>query len=112
MATKPATRPPTKSEMIAGIAESTGLSKQEVTKVVDGLVAFALSALKTSGAFKIADLVQLKAVKKPAMPERQGRNPATGAPMTFAAKPARTVVKATPLKAAKETVSTMPAAGQ
>jgi nucleoid DNA-binding protein len=43
-------------------------------------------------------------VLKPKTPARQGRNPKTGEPMTIAAKPARTVVKAQALKSLKEMV--------
>jgi nucleoid DNA-binding protein len=48
--------------------------------------------------------VEIKRVTKPATKARQGRNPATGEPMMIKAKPARTVVRAQPLKALKEMV--------
>jgi len=49
-------------------------------------------------------LLKIKRVQKKATPARQGRNPATGEPMTIKAKPARVVVKAYPLKSLKEMV--------
>jgi nucleoid DNA-binding protein len=44
-------------------------------------------------------------VKKPARPARQGINPFTKQPMTFAAKPASKAVKARPVKAIKAAVA-------
>ena len=41
-------------------------------------------------------------VKKPATKERKGINPFTKEPMVFKAKPARKVLKARPVKAAKD----------
>jgi nucleoid DNA-binding protein len=41
-------------------------------------------------------------VKKPATKERQGINPFTKEPITIKAKPARKVLKARPVKAAKD----------
>ena len=52
----------------------------------------------------VAGLLKIKRVMKPASPERMGRNPATGEPMMFKAKPARTVVKSQPLKLLKDFV--------
>jgi len=48
--------------------------------------------------------MKIKAVKKPAVPARKGVNPFTGEEMMFKAKPARNVVKVTPLKALKDMV--------
>jgi nucleoid DNA-binding protein len=42
---------------------------------------------------------------KPATKKRLGRNPATGEQIMIAAKPARTVVKVSALKALKEAVN-------
>jgi nucleoid DNA-binding protein len=49
-------------------------------------------------------LMKIKVVKKPAVPARKGVNPFTGEEMMFKAKPARNVVKVTPLKALKDMV--------
>ena len=45
-----------------------------------------------------------KISKKPATKARQGTNPFTGEAMTFKAKPARKIVRARPVKAAKDAV--------
>jgi DNA-binding protein HU-beta len=43
-------------------------------------------------------------VKKPATKARKGVNPFNGEPMMFKAKPARKIVRARPVKAAKDAV--------
>ena len=43
-------------------------------------------------------------IKKPATKERPGINPFTKEPTTFKARPARKIVRARPLKAAKDAV--------
>ena len=47
-------------------------------------------------------MVKIKTVKKPARRARKGINPFTGEETTFAAKPASTAVKVTPLKGLKD----------
>ena len=49
-------------------------------------------------------LVRMVVVKKPATKERKGINPFTGEPTVFKAKPARKVIKARPVKAAKDAI--------
>jgi DNA-binding protein HU-beta len=44
-------------------------------------------------------------VKKPATKARKGINPFTKEPTIFKAKPARKIIRARPVKAAKDTVS-------
>ncbi|MGD9932838.1 MAG: HU family DNA-binding protein, partial [Dehalococcoidia bacterium] len=44
-------------------------------------------------------------VKKAATKSRKGINPFTGEPTTFKAKPARKIVRARPVKAAKDAVA-------
>jgi nucleoid DNA-binding protein len=43
-------------------------------------------------------------IKKPATKARKGTNPFNGEPMMFKAKPARKIVRARPVKAAKDAV--------
>ncbi len=52
--------------------------------------------------FKLPGLAKIAVRKKPATKARMGRNPATGEPMMFKAKPASKKVKITPLKNLKE----------
>jgi len=96
----------TKSQIVAALAEKTGLTKKQVAGVFDelgGLIKKDLSK-KGPGVFTIPSLVKLKVINKPATKARKGINPFTGEEMMFKAKPARNVVKAQPLKAVKDMV--------
>ena len=96
----------TKTAVFQALSEKTGLSRKQIGSVFDELGAFIKGQLgkKGPGVFTMPGLLKIKRVHKPATPPRQGRNPATGEPITIAAKPARTVVKAQPLKMLKEMV--------
>ena len=96
----------TKSQVLAGIAESTGLSKKDVQSVFDALSGMIENELgkKGPGIFTVPGLIKLKVQRKPATKARPGKNPFTGEEIMIKAKPARNVVKATPLKALKEMV--------
>ena len=98
----------TKTQILTSIAETTGLSKAEVTKVFGALGDLVTAHMKRrgSGEFTIPDTgVKIRRVRKPARKSRMGRNPATGEAMKIAAKPASTVVKVTALKALKDTIN-------
>jgi nucleoid DNA-binding protein len=98
----------TKTQIIAGISEQTGLTKKNVTDVFATLGDMIEAHMKKrgSGEFSIPETgVKIRRVKKPARKARMGRNPATGEPMKIAAKPAQTVVKITALKALKDTIA-------
>jgi DNA-binding protein HU-beta len=88
----------TKSQMLASLAESTGLSKKDVANVMDKLVDMAYKEVKKSGVFALAGLGKLVKVERKA---RMGRNPATGQEIKI---PAKTVVKFRVSKSAKEAV--------
>ena len=96
----------TKSQVLAGIAESTGLSKKDVQSVFDALSGMIENELgkKGPGIFTVPGLIKRKVQRKPATKARPGKNPFTGEEIMIKAKPARNVVKATPLKALKEMV--------
>lgn len=98
----------TKAQIITSIAESTNLSKKDVTAVFATLGEMITGHMKKrgSGEFSIPETgVKIRRVVKPARKARMGRNPATGEPMKIAAKKASTVVKVTALKALKDTIS-------
>ena len=106
MAKAAAKKPPTKTEVYSSIAETTGLSKRDVSAVFDALndeINKALSK-KGPGTFTIHGLCKIVVQHKPATPAREGVNPFTGEPTTFKAKPARNVVKVRPLKKLKDMV--------
>ena len=97
--------PRTKSEILAHIADETGLTRNEVAGVFAGLNSAIAKSLKREGLFTIPGLVKLKVVKKPATKARKGVNPFTGESMTFKAKPASRKVKGLPLKNLKYMVA-------
>ena len=86
------------------VAGSDGLSKKNVKGVLEGLADIAQRELKKSGAFVVPGLAKFVVVKKPATKARKGTNPFTGEEMMFKAKPARKIVRARPVKAAKDAV--------
>ena len=97
----------TKSQILAHIAEDTGLTKKQVGAVLDSLAALAVRHLQdgASGEFTIPSMgVKLSRVMKPARGERLGTNPATGEKITIAARPETVAVRAMPLKALKDSV--------
>lgn len=107
MAKSPSAKPAPKSEILAGLAEHSGLSKKEVTAVLNGLSELVKSQLgkKGPGVFIIPGLIKLRVVRKPATKAKKGINPFTKQEIIIKAKPARNVVKATPVKALKDMVS-------
>ncbi|MGA2063231.1 MAG: HU family DNA-binding protein [Thermoguttaceae bacterium] len=99
-------KPMTKTEMIAVLAESTGLTKKQVVSLFDELAKLIKKELGEEGAgiFNISNLLKIKVVRKPATLERKGINPFTKEEMVFKAKPAKNVVKLVPLRGLKELV--------
>ena len=99
-------KPLTKSEILNALAESTGLSRKEVTGVLDGLSDLIGQSLgkKGPGVFNVPGLMKIQVQRKPATKARKGINPFTGEETTFKAKPARNVVKIRPLKGLKDMV--------
>ena len=92
-----------KSELIEKLTgHSEGLSKKHVKAVLEGLADIAYRELKKSGTFLVPGLAKFVVIKKPATKARQGINPFTKEPTMFKAKPARKVIKARPVKAAKD----------
>src|SRR5262245_4896748 len=96
----------TKTAMFQALADSTGLTKKQVSSVFDELTNLIEREVgkKGPGVVTLPGLLKIKKVKKPATKARQGRNPKTGEPMMISAKPAKTVVRARPLKALQDMV--------
>jgi nucleoid DNA-binding protein len=99
-------KPVSKTVMFQSLADATGLTKKQVSAVFDELTKLIRRDVgkKGPGVIALPGLLKIKRVTRPATKARQGRNPATGEPMMIKAKPARTVVKAQPLKSLKEMV--------
>ena len=96
----------TKSEIVTGIADSTGLTKKDVNAVFEAMAAQIKKSLGRSGpgAYVVPGLMKLVVVRKPATKARKGINPFTGEEAMFKAKPARNIVKIRPLKNLKDMV--------
>ncbi|MEQ9411274.1 MAG: HU family DNA-binding protein [Fuerstiella sp.] len=98
-------KPLSKSEILNALAESTELSRKEVSAVLDSLEALIEDNLTNgSGIFNLPGLLKIYVHNKKATPEREGRNPQTGETIIIKAKPASKVVKVRPLKKLKEMI--------
>jgi DNA-binding protein HU-beta len=86
----------TKSQTIASVAETVGITKKQAGQVVETLVALAYKQAKNS--FTIPGLGKIVLVNRKA---RLGRNPATGEQIKI---PAKRVVKFRVAKAAKDAI--------
>jgi nucleoid DNA-binding protein len=95
-----------KFEIVNSIAEAAELGKKQATIAIDWLahIIKAHISKKGPGLFVFPGVAKFKVVRKPATKARSGKNPFTGEPMTFAAKPAHSVVKVRPLKKLKDSV--------
>ncbi|MBN1805281.1 MAG: HU family DNA-binding protein [Sedimentisphaerales bacterium] len=103
---KAAAKPMTKSEIVSGIAEKTGLAKKDINAVFEVMGTQIKKSLGKSGvgAYTVPGLMKLMVLRKPATKARKGINPFTGEETMFKAKPARNVVKIRPLKNLKDMV--------
>ncbi len=107
MATAAIKDPLNKSQLLTTISEGCGMTKKEVAGVLGELSSVIHRHLKKrggAGQCTIPGLMKIKTIRKPATKARPGINPFTGEETIFKAKPARTVVKVTPLKGLKEMV--------
>jgi DNA-binding protein HU-beta len=94
----------TKSQLIEKIANENELSKRDVKNVLETMATVGYKELKKTGVFLVPGFAKFVVVKKPATKARKGTNPFTGEEMMFKAKPARRIVRARPVKAAKDAV--------
>lgn len=92
------TKPLTKSEIIAELAEHNGMTKKQVVAFLESLNDLAYREAKKKEKFLLPGFGFLKLVKRPA---RMGRNPATGETIKI---PAKKVVKFVLAKACKDAV--------
>jgi len=94
----------TKSQLIEKIAAGTELAKKDVKGVLQTLATIGYNELKKGGVFLLPGFAKFVVIKKPDTKARAGTNPFNGQPMMFKAKPARKIVRARPVKAAKDAV--------
>ena len=98
----------TKTQIIAAVAEDTGLTKKEVQAVLKATKDLAGRHLmaRGSGEFTVPEIsVRLVTAKRPARKAGQARNPFTGEMVDVAARPASLSVRARALKALKDVVA-------
>jgi len=93
-----------KSQLIEQIAAANELPKKDVKGVLEALTTIGYKELKKIGVFLVPGFAKFVVIKKPATKARKGVNPFTKEPMMFKAKPARKIVRARPVKAAKDAV--------
>ena len=94
----------TKSQLIEQIASKTELAKKDIKGIFENLAEIGYRELKKNSVFLVPGFAKFVVIKKPATKARKGTNPFNGEPMTFKAKPARKIVRARPVKAAKDAV--------
>jgi DNA-binding protein HU-beta len=94
----------TKAQLIEKIATENDVGKKEVKGVLETLATVGYKELKKTGVFLVPGFAKFVVIKKPATKARKGTNPFNGEPMMFKAKPARKIVRARPVKAAKDAV--------
>ena len=103
-----ATKPPTKTEILADIADASGLTKKDVGAVFDALSDHIKQNLgkRGPGAYTIPGLLKIEKKRIPARKAQRGvPNPfKPGELMDIAARPASNKVKVRPLKNLKEMV--------
>ncbi len=97
----------TKAQIIAALADGSGLDKKAVNNLLDALASLIKKELgpQGPGEVTIPNLVKLKAKATAATPEREVINPFTKQPTVQKAKPASFKVRATPVKALKDSLS-------
>ncbi len=99
-----ASKPLTKNQLYANLAEATGLSKKDVAGVLDALTEEIRKAVakKGPGQFTLPGLAKIIVRDKPASPKKKVRNPASGEMVWSGPKPASRQIKVRPMKALKD----------
>ncbi len=88
----------TKSQLMAALAEKSGLAKKQVVSFMEMLSEMAYKEVKSGGEFVLPGFGKLVKIQRKA---RTGRNPLTGAEIQI---PAKTVVKFKVAKAVKDAI--------
>ncbi|RYD23314.1 MAG: DNA-binding protein [Verrucomicrobiaceae bacterium] len=93
-----------KTQILDEIATNTGLSRKQVSSVLEGLSDVIEAHVKKNavGEFVLPGILKINSIRKPAVKARKGINPFTKEEVTFKAKPATTVIKVRPLKKLKD----------
>ncbi len=101
-----ADKPLTKTQILNELSERTGVSKKDISEVLEKIEELIQESLgkKGPGAFTLPGLLKVAIKTRKAQPARVGRNPQTGDEIQIPAKKAKKVVKVTALKKLKEFV--------
>lgn len=93
-----------KTQILEEIASSTGLTRKQVSGVLDSLTTVIEAHInkRAVGEFVLPGLMKISTVRKPAVKARKGISPFTKEEVVFKAKPATTVVKVRALKKLKD----------
>ena len=97
------TKPLTKTQLIATIAEMTELEKKQVAAVVDSIPVILEKELKKPGSFQLPGILKIEKKRVPAQRAvKNWTNPFTGEVGTKPAKPAHNKIKVRALKRLKD----------
>merc|ERR1711967_111131 len=91
-----------KGALAAALAEEHGLKKSVLSKMITSFSAIATKGVKNDGKFVIPGVCQIKTRIKPAT--KAGKKMIFGKEVMVKAKPAKTVVKASPVAALKKSI--------
>jgi DNA-binding protein HU-beta len=96
-----------KAQLVQALAEAASVDKKVAGALLDALNAVVAQQLSKDGPGEVTipDLIKFTSVEKPGVPERQGRHPKTGEPLTIKAKAPWRAIKAAPVKALKDSVA-------
>ena len=96
-----------KSQLVEKIAERhpSNMTRKDVKGVIELLAEIGYKELKKTGAFFVPGFAKFVVIEKPATKGRKGINPFTKERTMFKAKPARKIIRARPVKAAKDAVA-------
>ena len=102
---KAVAEPMSKTQLLQALADDTGLTRKQVSSVLDSMAGIIEGHLKKrggAGTFSLPGLFKIVTKHKPAQRARKGIHPITKEPTTFKAKPASVQVKIRPLKKLKD----------
>jgi nucleoid DNA-binding protein len=106
MAKKNGAKAMSKTDVLNALAEGTGLTRKQVSSVLEELSNLIGKQLgkKGPGVFAVPGLMKLKIRNKPAVPAGMRKNPFTGEMKMAPAKPASRAVRITAMKKLKDMV--------
>lgn len=93
-----------KRHLASTVSSKSGVSKIEVSKVLEALSETVKETLQSDGEIVLPGGVKVFMKKRSAIETRESKHPRTGEPMTIERTPARKVVKATAMQSLKNSV--------